>query len=89
LRWELNDLARRLLTCFINGSDFSALAANFGQGDDGADAAVSQADIAALDSFAIANGSPVPSIAAVPEPSVAGLIASSVFLTARRRRRGR
>jgi hypothetical protein len=73
---------------FVNGSDFAALAANFGQGDSDAAVAVSQADIPALDSFAIANGLPPPSIAAVPEPAVAGLIASGVFLTARRRRQG-
>ena len=36
-----------------NGSDFSALAANFGEGDSGADSAVGQADIAARDSFAL------------------------------------
>jgi autotransporter-associated beta strand protein len=71
----------------VNGSDFSALAANFGQGDSGAAVAVSPADIAALDSFAVANGLPLPTFAAVPEPASAGLILAGITLTARRRRR--
>ena len=58
----------------INGSDFSALAANFGQGDRGADVPVSQADIAALDAFASANNLPLPNFASVPEPASAGII---------------
>src|SRR6202044_3745952 len=58
----------------VNGSDFSALAANFGQGDSGADVAVSQSDIAALDAFAVANGLPIPTIAAVPEPAVGAIL---------------
>ncbi len=53
----------------VNGSDFSALAANFGQGDSGAAVAVSPTDIAALDAFAVANGLPLPTFAAVPEPA--------------------
>ncbi len=53
----------------VNGSDFSALAANFGQGDSGADVAVSEADVAALDAFAVANGLPLPVIGSVPEPA--------------------
>jgi hypothetical protein len=36
----------------------NSLRANFGQGEIGADVAVSQADMEALDSFAIANGLP-------------------------------
>jgi len=72
----------------INGSDFSALAANFGQGDSGADVTGSPADIAALDSFAIANNLPIPTIAAVPEPASAAVLlvaASGIFLPRRRR----
>ena len=71
----------------VNGTDFSALAANFGQGDSGADAAVSQADIAALDSFALANNLPLPAIAAVPEPACMGLIATAGFAALARRKR--
>ncbi len=70
----------------VNGSDFSALAANFGQGDSGA--AVTPADIAALDAFAAANGLPAPTIAAVPEPATLGLLAiGSLGLMSRRRKR--
>ncbi len=71
----------------VNGSDFSALAANFGQGDNGADTAVSPADIAALDSFANANGLPLPTFASVPEPASAGLLLAGITVTTRRRRR--
>jgi autotransporter-associated beta strand protein len=72
----------------VNGSDFSALAANFGQGDSGADASVSQADIQALDSFAVANGLQLPAIGAVPEPVSGGLLVGAGFaMLARRRRR--
>jgi len=70
----------------VNGSDFSALAANFGQGDSGADVAVTQADINALDSFAIANGLPLPTIASVPEPASAGLLLAGITIMTRRRR---
>jgi hypothetical protein len=72
----------------VNGSDFSALAANFGQGDSGADVQVTQADIAALDSFAIANNLPLPAIAAVPEPATGGLFVLAGFgcLTRQRKR---
>ena len=74
----------------VNGSDFSALAANFGQGDSGAAVAVSPADIAALDSFAAANGLAVPSFASIPEPtSLSLLIASGATLTLRQSRRVR
>jgi len=72
----------------VNGSDFSALAANFGQGDSGADMSITQADIQALDAFAIANGLPVPTINVVPEPASAGLLAGGVLGILARRRRG-
>ncbi len=72
----------------VNGSDFSALAANFGQGDSGAAVSVTPADIAALNSFAIANGLPLPAIEAVPEPtSVATGIGLFLGLLTRRNRR--
>jgi hypothetical protein len=47
-------LSRRTAGAGIRNS----LRANFGQGEIGADVAVSQADREALDSFAIANGLP-------------------------------
>jgi len=80
------DQGNFLYTSSVNGSDFSALAANFGQGDSGAAIAVSQADIDALDAFAVANGLPLPTISAVPEPASIGLI-TVVALTSLRRRR--
>jgi len=84
------DQGNFLFTPTINGADFSALAANFGQGDSGADVAVSQADIAALDSFAIANGLPMPTIAAVPEPMGGGLfVAAAATALVQRSRRSR
>ncbi len=72
----------------VNGSDFSALAANFGQGDSGTDATITPADIAALDSFAIANDLPLPAFASVPEPACVLLLstAASAALVRRRRR---
>lgn len=82
------DQGNFLYSSSVNGSDFSALAANFGQGDSGADATVTPADIAALDAFAVANGLPLPSLAAVPEPASVGLMAlGAVGMLARRRRR--
>jgi hypothetical protein len=72
----------------VNGSDFSILAANFGQGDSGADTSITQEDIQALDSFALANGLPMPTINVVPEPASAGLLAAGALgILARRRRR--
>jgi hypothetical protein len=81
------DQGNFLFTPAVNGTDFSALAANFGQGDSGADANVSQADIAALDSFASANGLPLPAIASVPEPAYMGLIAIGAVAPLVRRRK--
>ncbi len=71
----------------VNGSDFSALAANFGQGDSGASVAVSPSDTAALDAFAIANGLPFPTFAAVPEPAMGGLLLTATIGSLLRRRR--
>ncbi len=71
----------------VNGSDFSALAANFGQGDSGAAVSVSPADIAALDSFAVANNLPLPAFANVPEPACGALLATAIIGAFRRRRR--
>jgi PEP-CTERM motif len=82
------DQGNFLFTPAVNGADFSALAHNFGQGDSGADVGVSQADIAALDAFAEANGLQVPTFADVPEPGVMALLAlgSSTALLRRARR---
>jgi hypothetical protein len=82
------DQGNFFFTPSVNGSDFSALAENFGQGDSGAAIAVSQADIDAFDSFAIANGLPLPTSAAVPEPMpllTAGLTALAALIHRRRR----
>ncbi len=81
------DQGNFLFASSVNGSDFSALAANFGQGDDYA-AATTAADWAALDAFAAANGLPLPTPAAVPEPASMGMLALGVVgLIGRRRRR--
>ena len=62
----------------VNGSDFAQLASNFNKG------ASQSADLAALDSFASANGF----LADVPEPASAGLlIAGTLGALARRRRK--
>jgi len=62
----------------VNGIDFALLATNFNKG------ASQSADLAALDSFASANGL----LADVPEPGVVGLLASvcCCLLVSRRRR---
>ena len=83
--WDQGDF---LYGSSVNGSDFSALAANFGQGD--ANAAVTQADVAALDAFAAANGLPMPVIAAVPEPVSTGILTlGAIGVLSRRRRQHR
>jgi hypothetical protein len=81
------DQGNFLFSSSINGSDFAALAANFGQGDSGAAVAVSQADIAALNSFAAANNLPIPTFGAVPEPATFGLLLVAGAGTFNRRRR--
>ena len=81
--WDEGNFA---FTPAVNGTDFAALAANFGQGDSGASVSVSQADIAALDAFALANDLPLPTIAPIPEPASVGLILAGITFTARRRR---
>ena len=53
--WDQGDFT---YSGMVNGTDFSDLAENFGQGASGA--AVSAADVAALDAFAAANGLPLP-----------------------------
>jgi len=81
------DQGNFLYSSSVNGSDFSALAANFGQGDSGADAQVTQADIQALDAFAVANNLPIPTFAPVPEPATAGLLLAATTGALLRRRR--
>jgi uncharacterized repeat protein (TIGR03803 family)/autotransporter-associated beta strand protein len=81
------DQGNFLFTPAVNGADFSALAHNFGQGDSGADVAISQTDIQALDAFALANNLTLPAIGAVPEPAAAMLLLSTSVGTLLRRRR--
>jgi len=80
------DQGNFLFTSAVNGSDFSALAANFGQGDSGADVPVSQADIAALNAFAVANDLSAPPIDSVPEPAGCVLSISACVATLLSRR---
>jgi len=81
------DQGNFLYTSAVNGSDFSALAANFGQGDSGASVSMSPADVAGLDAFAAANGLPMPTVVAVPQPASMSLLAlGGVGMLARRRR---
>ncbi len=80
------DQGNFLFSSSVNGSDFSALAANFGQGSNLS--AVTPADVAALDAFAVANGLPLPTIDAVPEPaSLLSLVFVAGLTTHRRKRR--
>jgi len=60
------------------------LAANFNQGDSGAD--VSAGDIAAVDAFAAANDLPLPT-SSVPEPASAVMMVMAGLGIVRRRRR--
>jgi len=83
------DQGNFLYSSSVNGSDFSALAANFGQGDNGADTLVSPADLAALDAFAAANGLPMPTVGAVPEPSSISALSVLTFTLLRRNRKTR
>ena len=66
----------------VNGSDFVLLADNFNQF--ASQSAVSAADLAALDSFAAANGI---SLASVPEPAATGLLVMAGLGILNRRRR--
>jgi hypothetical protein len=66
----------------VNGNDFVLLASNFNQF--ASQSAVSAADLAALDSFAAANGI---SLANVPEPMSAGMMVMAGLGILRRRRR--
>jgi len=66
----------------VNGNDFVLLAANFNQF--ASQSAVSAADLAALDSFAAANGI---SVTSVPEPMSAGMMVMAGLGILRRRRR--
>jgi hypothetical protein len=70
----------------VNGADFLALAANFNQS--ASQSAVAGDDLAAVDSFAAANGF---SLTSVPEPSsvALGLIVAVGVLQRRSRSRGR
>jgi autotransporter-associated beta strand protein len=70
----------------VNSADFNLLAANFNQGD--VDADVSVGDVAALDTFAAANGLSLPT-SIVPEPASASILVTACigFLAARRARR--
>jgi hypothetical protein len=67
----------------INGADFAALAANFNQG--AGQSAVSTADLAALNSFALVNGL---STTSVPEPAGVALTGLAFVSLLRRRRAG-
>jgi hypothetical protein len=68
----------------VNGNDFVLLADNFNQF--ASQSAVSAADLAALDNFAVANGI---SLVNVPEPMSAGMMVMAGLGILRRRRRPR
>jgi len=69
----------------VNGDDFVLLAEDFGQF--ASQTEVSDADQAALDSFAAANGITLDDSTSVPEPVSVGLLgAASLGMMARRRR---
>jgi len=69
----------------VNATDFNELAANFNQGVSGAD--VSAGDVAALDTFAVANGLSLPT-SSVPEPATGSVtLLTGLGLISRRRRR--
>jgi len=69
----------------VNAADFNVLAANFNQGVSGAD--VSAGDVAALDTFAVANGLSLPT-SSVPEPATAVMmVMAGLGILSRRRRR--
>ena len=65
----------------VNGTDFVLLANNFNQF--ASQSAVSASDLAALDSFAAANGI---SLTSVPEPAALSMLAVSVMALPLRRR---
>jgi autotransporter-associated beta strand protein len=66
--WDKGDF---LYSGLVNGDDFAALVGNLGRSANGADVALPEADYAAIDEFAAANGL----LADVPEPSALLLIA--------------
>lgn len=66
----------------VNGADFTLLAANFNQS--ATESAIGAADLAALDSFAAANGI---SLTSLPEPACFGMMALLGMGISRRRRK--
>ena len=67
----------------VNGTDFALLAQNFGRNLAGGGAALTSSEWAALESFGVAVGVPV------PEPGALGATAAAGLLLLARRRRGR
>jgi PEP-CTERM motif len=72
----------------VNGDDFVLLADNFNQF--ASQSSVGAADLAALNSFAVANGISLNNASSVPEPASLGLLTFGAFglLARTRRRRG-